>query len=52
MYAIMDAGIELDRYATREDAEQGIVALLLAGRWDERVATLSELPVWVERVSL
>lgn len=52
MYAIIDAGIEIDRFTTREDAEQGIVDLLLAGRWDSRVATLADLSVWVERVSL
>lgn len=52
MYAIIDAGIEIDRYATREDAEQAIANLYLAGRWDNYVARLVEAPVWIERVTL
>jgi len=52
MYLIIDAGIEIDRYPTREDAEQAIADLYLAGRWDDYVARLVEAPVWVERVSL
>ena len=52
MYAIIDAGIEIDRFASREDAEQGIVDLLFAGRWDAQIAALTSPSVWVERVML
>ena len=52
MYAIIDAGLEIDRFASREDAEQGIVDLLLSGRWDALIAALTSPAVWVERVTL
>ncbi len=52
MYAIIDAGIEIDRHISREDAEQAIANLYLAGRWDNYVARLVEAPVWIERVTL
>ena len=52
MYAIMDSGVEIERHSSREDAEQGIALLLLAGRWHEYVVRLADVPAWVERVSL
>ena len=52
MYIVVEAGIEIDRYAEREHAEQAITDLYLAGRWDDYVSRLIEAPVWIERVAL